>query len=211
MRTQRQRERIPQTVREKLIEKGCNESFLDELLVFWRRHCDTTRRGEESVSMTKTLKALHTRLTKVVSDIEQARTVPLELLSGKSLAQTLPRRASLALEAKNLKDDADKMERLTVREDTRAAIIKMIFVYCRDATHRNKDVTKAKIADLLCQATNNETVISEEAVRKAVQREKRSDPEEWAYAHNLAGAAMRGDKVSDFTRRKLRSSDANKT
>src|ERR1700733_2033440 len=97
---------------------GCNhrnhreELFLDELLAFWREHCDTTRRKEESSSTKKRLKMLHARLTKLICEIEQARTTPLHILSRKSLAQALPHQSSFDREAKNLQDDADKIERL---------------------------------------------------------------------------------------------------
>jgi hypothetical protein len=206
MRTQRQRARIPQpAVRERLIGKGCEPKFLDELLALWCRLSKPDRREEEQARSTqKILKALRGRVTKFASRIEQVKAKPLDILSGKSLAQVRPRRSFLDSEAGSLKDDASKIERSMIRRDTRPLLIKTIAAYCRE---RCGKVTNREVADLLEEATDHHITVSEEAVRKAVDRQTLSDNEDWARVHNLVGAAMRGD----LTRRKPRSSDANKT
>jgi len=217
MGTRRQKARTPQpTVRKRFIERGCKHGsyegeFLDTLLAMFRQYCKVTEAtaGEPSIrtkefdSLKRRLETLRDQSAEIVAEIARERTKPRTLLSGQSLAVVLPR--PYALEAQNLTDAIDKLERLAVRADTRAALIKLIFVYCRDAM--NGALTRRELADLLEESTNHEITLTEESIRKAIARETRSPEEEWAFAHNLAGAAMRNDKSPDFVRRKLRSNN----
>jgi hypothetical protein len=217
MRTQRQRADIPQpTIREQFVEKGCDGEFLDELLKYYRR------RENESRGIQEELEALHRRAINLASDIEQAGVKQRGIFSRKSLNQVaLPLRTSaIHSEAANLKKAGEMVGRLAIRKDTRGEMVNMIYKYCRYATAegrtsapgRRNAITHRDIADLICEATSDSSdeLVTEEAVRQAVKRHKLSADDEWFSAHNLAGAAMRKDKVLDLIRRKLRKNDANK-
>jgi len=215
MRTQKQRASVVENpFREEFIAKGCDKDFLDSLLSYYRRHYDTKRRKKESTSTLKKLSDLHDRLNQIASEIEQLREKPLNhILSGRSLKQSIGPfdTTSIRSEGNNLKKSAGLISRLTVRKDGKAKDIKKIYVYCQHAT--NRACTYSDVADLLHEATSDlsdpDKPILVDAVRKAVKRETAIRNKEWAEKVNLIGAAMRKDTVSDFTRRKLRSSNAN--
>jgi|SRR5450755_939744 hypothetical protein len=211
MRTQRQREDIPQvTKREQFVEKKCDGEFLDELLKHYRG------RENGACLIQEELEALHRSAIKLASEIERAGAQQRYVFSGRSLNQVaLPLdmfATRIRSEAANLKKAGQMVSRLRIRRYTRGEVINMIYKYCLYATQG--DVTAKDVADLLNEATSEVSdgnkPVTEEAVRQAVKHHKQSADDEWLYAHNLAGAAMRRDKDLDLIRRKLRENDAYK-
>lgn len=188
MSTQKHRARIPQptwrepTWRERFIAKGCEPELLDEWLAAWRQlHKANQPSQEEARATRELLEALRVRLIKITSKVQKARSKQLHILSGKSLTQV--RQSALDSELKGLQSD---IYRLIPRKDARTILIRLISDYCRDCCG---EVSNSQIANLLQEATDN--VVTEEAVRKALSRQKLSDSEQWAFAANLAGKVMR--------------------
>jgi len=208
-------------VLDRLVAEGCDRDFLSELLAFYRQFCERERhkdRHKREGDRIKAVRRLASKLEQVQRDIELYSGEPLHALSGRSLAKSLPfvrpqqglnpTRDSAAAHvrsyAETLKEDISRLIERSGRKDSPGLAIKMIHVYCCNAAHQR--ISGSKLTDLLCEAANDITdePITEGAVREHLRRMKGSEDEEWYFAHNLAGAAMRRDKVWDFTRRKLK-------